>query len=258
MKHNKILNTLQKRTINAIVESTTIDSIDAISKTAANILDALIAENARVFPVGDYGLLIAYTLSRVAQKALESKIISVREYIALFAAEKAKAFYATEHSDYGAFGDLYEILVRLCFLKNINLASKAHLHVAELRKIDLTSKKYGKIEIAQNGKTLQEGTINDYMNGNYTSFIYGVFDAYTQKVIFDYCINGDVENAIKTIKAYSIICDKYAFIPTLQKYRRGAIITVKSSKVMIQYNASLYNCVIRAIENGDFATLETI
>lgn len=258
MKHNKSLNTLQKRTINAIVETTIIENIGAISRTASIILDALIAENPRVFPVGDYGIMIAYTLSKVAQKALESKVITVRQYISLFATEKARAFYNTEKRDFGAFGDLYEILIRLCFLRNINLASPAHLHVAELRRTDLVSKKYGRIEIAQNGKTLQEGVLTDYMFGNYQSLVYGVFDGYTQKVIFDYCINGKVEEAIKTVKAYSIICNKYDFIPTLQKYRRGAIITVKSSKVMIQYNASLYNCVIQAIENGDFMTLETI
>ena len=258
MKHDRTLNTLQKRTINDRVNNAVIDSIDAISRTTAHIIDTLIAENSRIFPVEDYGLLFAYTASKVAQKALESKIITVREYISLFATEKAQAFYNTEKQDFGAFGDLFEILVRLCFLRNINLASKAHLHVAELRKTDLVSKKYGRIEIAQNGKTLQEGTLDNYMSGNYQSLVYGVFDGYTQKVIFNYCINGDVENALKTIKAYSIICDKYDFIPTLQKYRRGAIITVKSSKVMIQYNASLYNCVINAIENGEFATLETI
>lgn len=256
MLHDTTLNTLQKRTLESIANSFVIATPKQIEQYAN---DAYLIANMQaptIFNDSVKGLCYAYLLSMFAQKALDSKVITVREYLQLYALWKKQAF--EYNRDFGAFGDLFETLVRVCFLPNINFAHKAHLHVADLKKTDLISKKYGRIEIGQNGKTLQEGTITDYMAGNYNTFIYGVFDGQTMQEIFDDCICGRIEHALKIIKAYTIICNKYDFVPTLAKYRRGKIITIKSCKVMIQYNESLYNCVLRAIENKDFQTLETI
>ena len=256
MKHVSKLSTLQARTLLAHVNAITLTDINGLNDIALNIVNVNIATYPTVFCVTDKLVYLAFTLSQVYQKALNNKLLSVVEYMQLLAQHKK---YLFEHfNDLGAFCDLYEILIRIAFIKNLNFLKPYHLAVKPILSTDLVSKKYGKIEIGFNGKTLQEGTLFDYMAGNYSALCYGVIDNYTRDIIVNACINGDLSLAIKTIKAYTILTDKNDFIPILSTYRRGKIVVVKSGKIMIQYNDSLYSCVLSAIDNGDFITLSDI
>lgn len=255
MKHNNKLTTLQARTIIAIVTSVSLTS-NTIDKLANNIVDNCIVSYPTIYKASDKLVYLAFTLSQLYQKAVSDKVITVIEFIQLLAKHKQTMFNV--FNDKGAFCDLYEILTRIAFIKNINLVKPFHLYVKQILQVDLISKKYGLIEIGFNGKTLQEGTLFDYMEGRYNTFVYGVIDNYTRDLIVELCINGDIEKAIKILKAYTIIINKYDFIPTLSSYRKGKIIVVKSGKIMVQYNDSLYNCVLNAIDSGDLITLEMI
>ena len=255
MLHNSRLTTLQARTIISIVSTVSLTS-DTIDKIANNIVDNCIINYPTIYKTSDKLVYLAFTLSQLYQKAVNDKVITVIEFIQLLAKHKQTMFNV--FNDKGAFCDLYEILTRIAFIKNINLVKPFHLYVKQILQVDLISKKYGLIEIGFNGKTLQEGTLFDYMEGKYNTLVYGVIDNFTRDLIVELCINGNVEKAIKILKAYTVIINKYDFIPTLSNYRKGKIVVVKSGKIMIQYNDSLYNCVLSAIDAGDLITLETI
>lgn len=264
MKHDNKLTMVQVKTLDALIsrDLTILNSRIAIETCANNVVNVAIREFSKIYNVAEESLYLAYTLAKTAMKAIKLKTLPVLDYIQIIAEQKqdgeknAQGLY--KDNDYGAFGDLYEILVKCALVKNVNLIKARQLTVRELDDFDVVSKKYGKIEIGQNGKTLSQGSAIDYLSGDYKAFIYGVFDEMTKEQIYNACLQKDLALAIKIIKAYSaIFTDKYDFY-RLQNLRRGKIITIKSGKVMIQYNEQFYRMFINALENDYIISLETI
>lgn len=264
MKHDSKLSLVQVKTIDALInlDERILTNKADISACAERVIAIAIRDYFTLFNPANSALYYPYTLAKCAQKAIKARTLKVLEYIAILAEQKQDGEQNVNgeyiKGDFGAFGDLYEILVKCALAKNINLIKMRQLTVRELDDFDVISKKYGKIEIGHNGKTLNQGSALDYLSGDYKAFIYGVFDEYTKALVYDACKHQDLKQAIAIIKAYSaLFADKYDFYK-LQDLRRGKIITIKSGKVMIQYNAQFYKMFLYALENDLIVSLETI
>lgn len=264
MKHDYKLTMVQVKTLDALINHDTglIKDRETISACADRVITYAIANYSTIFSTAETPLYYAYACTKAAAKAIKLKTINVFDYIALLASEKCdgehNAHGLYKDSDFGAFGDLFEILVKCALVKNINLIKSRQLTVRELDDFDVISKKYGKIEIGHNGKTFNQGTALDFLSGDYKALIYGVFDDETKAQVYNACMNGDIKTAIAIIKAYSaIFADKYDFYK-LQTLRRGKIITIKSGKIMIQYNAQFYKMFVAALESDFIVSLETL
>lgn len=261
MKNRHVCSTLEKNTIRASLDmglsENDFSSFAALAaKVAANIAN-LMARFPNVFNITYENVYIAYALSYAARLALDCNAKTACEYVAYFAKEKQDN--ELDINDYGAFGDLYELLVRLAFVGHINLVRASSLRVKEQGRTDLISRKYGRIEIGHNGKTLTSATAFDYMEGNYDSVVYGVFDFATKLDIYNLCAAGRIMDAVKVVKAYSCYwSDKYSFQQDMDGLSRGAGITYKAGIIQVVFNESKYNAFVGAIEEGKFTTLEEL
>lgn len=257
---NKV-NTLQARTINNRIEKIDFSAItvNSIEKLADSIVNELTQENEKVFPVENYNMFMAYTLNSIVKKAYTIGIVNLYEYIAMYA--HTKKMNKLQLNDKGFFGDLFEVLVRIIIIDNINLVRASALSVAEYKRIDIQSKKYGKIEIGQNGKTWNEGLIDDYMFGNYDSVIYGMFSDIDIDLILTYCENKKLEEALKEVKKRTVYWqDKNEFMNDMNHLGHNGkeikAFTIKSCKVMNQFTTGMYFNFMEKIEQGIFKTLE--
>lgn len=252
------LSTLERKTLIAIINAFEIaffSDIATLQDKIINAIDELIVKYPTVFVTAGKKAYISFSLAYSAKKAVDINTITALEYIRILAHEKRNN--ASELNDYGAYGDLFEILIRIALIGNINLIHSNTLHVKAINCVDIISKKYGKLEIGQNGKTWQEGTVFDFMAGSFTGVIYGVFSKQDINSVFDLCENGNIKKAIEYVASYSVLWqDKYEFLYDIDNLTAGKGITIKSKKIMSQFNPGKYNAFINAIENGKFKSLQ--
>ena len=264
MRYTNTLNTLQARSI-----------IDYITKNAPALHTRYEIENFAVETVGyiervypdvfpvDFNTpkkdnphfsYLAFTFAHASRFAIKSGDLTVLEYISILASVKEEN--EKEIADYGAFGDLFEILIRCAFIRKYNLVSWSALSVKAIDTSDMISKKYGIIEIGQNGKTLSHGTVFDFMSGDYTSIVYGVFSEEDKKAVYSLCRNKDYEKALDYVTSYSSYWEsKYQFESDMNSLTRGKGITIKSGSIQVVYNSGKYNAFVNALENGTFTSL---
>lgn len=256
-KHDNKLTTTQARTALALTNAANIAALDnrpAIHESAAAIVSNLCITFPKYYPAEIVPSLFAFVLSNLGRRAVREGIIKVPEYIAMLAEEKEEN--ETSLRDFGAFGDLFEILSRIALVKKSSLISWRLLSVREIMSCDVVSRKYGKIEIGHNGKTFTFGTFFDYMAGDYNAIIYGVFSAEDKAEIYKYCKMGEYEKAVAYVAEYSAIwADKYQFQHDMNNLSRGAGITEKGGQIQVVYNPSKYDAFLRALENGLFPSL---
>lgn len=256
MSHTTTLSTLAARTAIARIENDTasLTNIRAIYETGGNIYRELYKNFPTVYKKEMKKSVLAFVLSNVAKKAVKIGDITVSDFIRFFAKHKAKI--ALEMNDFGAFGDLLEILIRLYFVK-VNFHNWKLLSVREYGKADLISNKLGKVEIGHNGKTLSFGTLYDYMEGDYTSIIYGTFSEMDKKEVYKECIKGHYSKACQYIAEYVCVWkDKYMFQSDMDNLSRGKGITLKGDCIQVVYNDSKYNVFQSAVESKKFVTLK--
>ena len=255
MSHNTTLSTLAARTAISAIEkdNSSLKTSKDIYKTSGKIFKELYNAFPSVYKNEMKKSVIAFILSNVAKKAVKIGDITISEFMAFFARHKARIAIAM--NDFGAFGDLFEILVRLYFVKK-NFHNWRLLSVKEYGKADIISKKLGKTEIGHNGKTLSFGTMFDYMDGDYQSIVYGTFSVEDKEEIYKYCISGDYEKACDYIAEYACVwSDKYQFQKDMDNLSRGKGIAQKGDCIQIVYNDSKYNAFQNAIEAGKIITL---
>ena len=255
-RYENKLTTTQARTIidaiNRFAEK--MENRNDIQKNAENIVNMLENLFPAKFPVVDENAYFAFTLSSCAKVAIKRGDLNILEYIAILASVKKENEETL--SDYGAFGDLYEVLVRCAFMRKLSLVKWSTLSVKSIEKTDLISKKYGNVEIGHNGKTLSFGTYFDYMAGDYNAFVYGVFTKEDKEEIYSLCINQKYEKVIDYITSYSVYwSDKYAFQYDMDNLTRGKGITEKSDGIQVVYNSGKHTAFVDAIENGVFQSL---
>ena len=259
MKHDFALSTLQARTALALIKQSTVtlDSKQAIETEAKRIVDTLVKQFPENYPAEILPALWAFVLSNVGKKAIKDNTLTAYEYVAIVA--ESKRDNAETRKDFGAFGDLFEILARLALVKNQNLVNWRLLTVKDINRPDIVSNKYGVIECGTNGKTWTHGTLFDYMEGDYTAVIYGVFMDEDKQAVYDLCANQQIEEAIDYIAQYSVYwADKYQFQYDMDNLTRGKGITVKGGCIQCQFNSGKYDAFIEAIENGKLKSLKEI
>lgn len=263
-RYENKLSTLQARTIIDCIKEKTgyMETRSDIEKNAMKVINFLTETFPEVFHAdftlpkneNPYYSYLAFTFSRCAEYAIEKGSLTVREYIAILASVKEEN--ETSISDFGAFGDLFEVLVRCAFMRKYSLVKWYMLSVKSIEKMDIKSKNFGVIEVGHNGKTLSYGTLFDFMKGDYTSVVYGVFSEEDKKEVYNLCRAEEYEKAIDYITSYSVYWEnKYQFQEDMNNLTRGKGITRKGDNIQVVYNAGKYNAFVSAIENGIFTSL---
>lgn len=255
-RYTNTLTTLQSRTIISVINSTNekLCTKSIIEKVALETVETVEKRFPSQFPNELHNSYIAFALSSCAKIGVKNGDLNVIEYISILASAKQENEKSIR--DFGAFGDLFEILVRCAMIKNIHLVKWSALSVKDVKHADIVSKKFGVVEVGHNGKTLTFGTLLDFMEGEYTSMVYGVFSDEDKEDVYNLCIHHEYEKAIDYISNYSVYWDnKYNFQHDMNELTRGKGIAVKGENVQVVYNAGKYNAFIEAIENGTFTSL---
>jgi len=258
MKHDYKVTTSDVRTINYLVGSMLFDdeltTMDDIEKASKKIINKLCVDFPEDYNALNYHVILSFILYRVAQYAMKNGFIAPLAYLKMYAELKKNEFY--NNDDFGAFGDLLETLVRVLFVRNLSLVRPSHIAVKPFGENDLISKKYGKIEIGNNGKTWTQGNRYDYMSGDFTSVVYGMFNNADREKIFNWMIDGQFEKALHMV---SIRCaywtDKYDFLNDINNVSRGKGICVKGGNIQCQCNESKYWAFRDKIDGGNYVTL---
>lgn len=188
------------------------------------------------------------------------------EYLRLYVIWKLQEY--TFNNDYGAYGDIIEVLTRCILRKRINFIRLTDIQVKPLtskndtlrQQISFTDAKSKGMffEVGHNGKTLTEGTITDFMEGNYNGFIYGMFMQEELTAICNYIINNDYKKAFKAIASGLYVwVNKYDFITDINSVSRGKGITYKPhiNAPQIVFNQSKLNAFIQYMEISNIPTL---
>ena len=250
------ITTLQARTILSVInryEKPIVSKTD-VEKVGKLAVKICLDKFPSVFKKTEAKAYIAFSLSATAKEAVKRGDLKVLDYIALLA--EVKEENETAINDFGAFGDLYEILIRCAFLRKIALVRWSALSVKDVENNDIESKKFGIMEVGHNGKTLTFGTLFDYMEGKYTSVVYGVFSEEDKTQVYEYCKTKQYDKAIELVTSYSVYwSDKYDFQRDMDNLTTGKGITVKPCGVQVVYNTGKYNAFINAIENGTFTSV---
>ena len=263
-RYENALTTLQARTIIFFIEKNAPTMRDryAIEDFTFETVEYMEANFSEVFPIDNskgkannpHFSYLAFTFSACAKYAIKTGDLNVLEYIAILA--EVKEENEQDIHDFGAFGDLFEVLVRCAFMRKQSLVRWSMLSVKSIETADIISKKYGIIEVGHNGKTLTFGTLFDHMSGDYTSMVYGVFTEEDKKEVYTLCKNKEYEKALDYVTSYSVYwASKYQFEDDMNNLSRGKGITVKQCGVQVVYNASKYNAFISALEEGKFISL---
>lgn len=255
-RHENSLTTLQARSILSAILSFigSLSSRSDIEKAAFSIVDNLISLFPIQFPIADKLSFLSFALSSCAKEGIKRNELTILDYLSILADIKEEN--EKNISDYGAFGDLLEILVRCAFMRKFALVRWSMLSVKDIKTADIISKKYGVIEVGHNGKTFTFGTVFDYMEGNYTSVVYGVFSEEDKKEVYTLVREKKYEKAIDYICSYTAYWEnKYDFQKDMDNLTRGKGITVKSCGVQVVYNSGKYDAFISALEEGKIKSL---
>lgn len=207
-----------------------------------------------VFPIEDEKKYFAYSLSEIAKFAIAAGDLRVDAYISMLSDIKQENMVAL--NDFGAFGDLLEILVRCAFYRKLSLVRWSALSVKAANQCDIVSRKYGKIEVGHNGKTWTQATVFDYMQGDFNAVVYGVFEDADRKEVFELCKAGKIDKAIEYVCSYCGYWEsKYQFHSDMDNLSRGKGIALKGGNVQAVYNEGKYNFFVQALEEGKFKSL---
>ena len=258
------LSVLQSRTILYYIENNAPKMSDryAVEDFAFSVVEEMETSFPAQFPTDEdkakqdnphWGYL-AFTFSACARFAIKCGDLSILEYIAILA--EVKEENEKDIHDFGAFGDLYEILIRCALMRKLSLVKWSTLTVKAINTADVVSSKFGTVEIGHNGKTLSFGTMFDYMQGDYNSVIYGVFTEEDKTEVYRLCKEQQYEKAIDYVTSYSVYwSNKYEFQNDMDSLTRGKGITAKGANIQVVFNAGKYNAFVNAIEEGKFTSL---
>ncbi len=256
-RHNYSINTLQARTLKKAIEEMAFTP-ENVNMVAMEKVVELTEKFPSVFSANDINSFLAFLISECMKKLYSENVLSLSDYIKFYATHKQEM--AVNSKDFGAFGDLFELLVRIIIIGNLNLVRSTALSVAQFGKSDVISKKYGVIEIGHNGKTFTEGTCFDYMEGNYSTVIYGMFSDIDKNLIYSLCMEGNIQQAITEIKKRTAIwTNKYQFQYDINHLGKNGkeikALTIKSGNVQLQFTPGMYFNFLENIENGVYETL---
>ena len=263
-RYENNLSTLQSRSILYIIEheAPTMRDKYEVEDYAVSVVEKVEKDFPEVFPVdSDHGKennphfsYLAFTFAACAKFAIKVGDLNILEYISILA--EVKEGNEKDIHDFGAFGDLFEVLIRCAFMRKKSLVQWSMLSVKSIENADIVSNKYGIIEVGHNGKTLTFGTVFDHMAGNYNAIVYGVFSEEDKKEVYRLCREKQYEKALDYVTSYSVYwANKYDFENDMNSLTRGKGITAKKCGIQIVYNAGKYNAFVNALEEGKLVSL---
>lgn len=263
-RYENSLSTLQARSILYYIENNAPTMRDkyAVEDFAFSVVAKMENDFSEIFPVDDsngkennpHFSYLAFTFAACAKFAIKCGDLNILEYISILA--EVKEGNEKDFHDFGAFGDLYEVLIRCAFMRKKALVRWYMLSVKAVENDDMISRKYGIIEVGHNGKTLTFGTVFDHMAGNYNAVVYGVFSEDDKKEVYNLCRNKEYEKALDYVTSYSVYwASKYDFENDMNNLTRGKGITVKKCGVQVVYNDGKYNAFVSALEEGKLTSL---
>ena len=159
--------------------------------------------------------------------------------------------------DYGAFGDVVEVLTRIS-CKPASLVSWEDMHVKRQDAIDITIRKTP-FEIGTNGKTFLESTEENPMNGKYKMIAYGVFESDEKLAMLKLLETGKYTEAIDNLLSMMYVFNKDEFFHDMTtKTGRGSMYTYKASlgKWQVVYNGSKHSLFLKMVEMENVPTLK--
>lgn len=255
-RHNTTISTLQARTIVSSVRSFVgmLNNRDNIEKAALSVVEMLEKRFPVQFPNNLHFSFVAFALATSAKEGIKRNELTILDYLSILASVKEEN--EQNIKDFGAFGDLFEILVRCAFMRKIALVRWSMLTVKDIKTSDIISKKFGVVEVGHNGKTLSFGTLFDFMDGEYTSVVYGVFSDEDKKEVYRLVREKQYENAIDYICSYSAYwANKYDFQSDMNNLTRGQGVALKGENIQVVYNEGKYNAFVNALEEGKLTSL---
>lgn len=256
-RYENALSTMQTRSILSAVRRLNVNFTDrvTIEENAVAVVDSLCEMFPAQFPVEGKKRMVACALSACALQGIRQGALSVGEYIAMLAEHKENSEISLY--DLGAFGDLVEILTRCALMKVSNFITASVLYVKGYNTTDVNSRKFGKLEIGHNGKTLSFGTVFDAMEGDYQGIVYGMFSTEDKKEIYRLCKEEEYKKAVDYISEYMVLWEnKYEFENDMNSLTRGKGIAIKQDGAQVVFNTGKYNAFQQAIEEGKFITLK--
>lgn len=263
-RYENSMSTLQARSLLYFIEKNAPSMRDkyAVEDFAFEVVEKMETEYSDIFPVDSsngkennpHFSYLAFAFSACAKFAIKCGDLNILEYIAILA--EVKEGNEKDYHDFGAFGDLYEVLIRCAFMRKKSLVQWSMLSVKSIENADIISNKYGIIEVGHNGKTFTFGTVFDHMAGDFTSVVYGVFSDEDKKEVYRLCREKQYEKALDYVTSYSVYwASKYDFENDMNNLTRGKGITVKKCGVQVVYNSGKYDAFLSAMEEGKLTSL---
>lgn len=255
-RHENSISTLQARTILASILAFvgSLSTRENIEKAALSIVDNLMSLFPVQFPSVDKLSFLSFALSSCAKEGIKRGELKILDYLSMLADIKQEN--ESNRKDFGAFGDLLEVLVRCAMMKKIALVRWSMLSVKDIKTDDIISKKFGIVEVGHNGKTFSYGTMFDYMDGNYTSVVYGMFSDEDKEDIYSLVHHKEYDRAIAYISDYcGYWANKYDFQKDMDNLTRGKGITAKGANIQAVYNEGKYTAFVHALEEGTITSL---
>lgn len=159
-------------------------------------------------------------------------------------------------SDYGAFADMWEILLRL-YCKPEWAIQYNDLHVKRQYDVDITIRGK-KCEVGTNGKTFAESTEEEASAGKYEYILYSVLDDDEKQAFFRMVKTGRTSEAMKQAAALTYVFPKEDFFRLLStKCGRAPMVKYKETAGYWQviYNAGKHTAFLKMVQDEKIPTL---
>lgn len=204
---------------------------------------------------GSHNSMLAVALAFYTFGKAKKEGASVEKMFSQYAAWKLLTMDKLQ--DYGAFGDFFEVCLRL-YCKPMTLWHMADLHVKHGYTADITIRGTC-FEIGNNGKTFAESEKDNPFVGHYEKICYGVFPKEEQLDYMKKIASGEIENTLKELAENSYIFSKEQFYDCLvNKCGRASMFQYKpcAGHWQVIYNDSKCNLFTQMVNKEKVTSLK--
>lgn len=246
----KTLNARQKKSMMLIAK----DNADKDAKTVIRLLCKRLQSMGLVEDTGEYNAMLAVSLAFYTMAKAERNGVKPVDMVKQYAAFKQAT--SEQLNDLGAFGDLWEVLLRI-FCKPASLVrfNDLHVQVGSTTDINIRGKR---CEIGTNGKTLADSTKEEPLHGPYDYMVYAVIDEDEKAAFFRLAKSGRVMEAARQAARCSYVFDKQTFFDLMAtECGRKPAIQYKETAGhwQVVYNPSKHSAFLKMVEKYKIPTL---
>ena len=223
---------------------------EAIKAIAARLVKLGLVEND-----GKYNQMLSVALSCYNMEKAKKEGKKPLEVFPQYAAFKQTT--TNKLSDYGAFADMWEILLRM-YTKPEWAIQFSDMHVKRQYDVDITIRGK-KCEVGTNGKTFAESTEEEASAGRYDYILYTVLDDDEKQAFFRMVKTGRVKEAMQQAARMTYCFEKNQFFSLLsEKCGRAPMVKYKETAGYWQviYNPSKHTAFLKMVEAEKIPTLD--